>query len=59
MVVPKLYMVLPAYDEERNLPPLLANLEEFFTTLSQRGHDRQYIIVDDGSTDRTAEVVKG
>ena len=54
----KLYMVLPAYNEEENLPALFANLESVFSTLSLLGYEHQYVIVDDGSKDNTLEIIR-
>ena len=49
------WIILPAYNEERSLAPLLDRIEEAM------GDDQlpfQVIVVDDGSTDRTAEVAE-
>ncbi len=46
-------VVLPAYNEEKDLPALLARLRE---TLSNQPFGYRVIIVDDGSKDRTAEI---
>lgn len=51
-------MVLPAYNEAENLPALLANLEGVFARLAQLGHEREYVIVDDGSRDATPRVLQ-
>ena len=56
--VPKLFMVLPAYNEEAGLPSLLDNLESVFEILRRNGHQRSYVIVDDGSRDRTAAILQ-
>lgn len=50
-----LSIVIPAYNEEWRLPPTLLDMVDYFD-----GRDLNYeiIVVDDGSTDRTAEVVK-
>ncbi len=45
-------VVIPARDEERRLPALLASLA------SQRPRPDEVIVVDDGSTDSTAEVAR-
>jgi dolichol-phosphate mannosyltransferase len=48
-------IVLPAYNEEQDLPALLARIEE---TLSHQSFRYQVIVVDDGSKDRTAEIAR-
>lgn len=48
----RILVVLPAYDEEGGLPPLLASLER-----ALRDHDHETIVVDDGSRDGTARVL--
>jgi len=48
-------IVLPAYNEEQDLPALLARIEE---TLSDKSFRYQVIVVDDGSKDRTAEIAR-
>ena len=45
-------VIIPARNEEHNLPALLRSLA------SQSAKPRQIIVVDDGSTDRTAEVAR-
>jgi chlorobactene glucosyltransferase len=45
-------IVVPARDEERNIGPCLDGL------LAQQGIDVSIIVVDDGSTDRTGEVLE-
>ncbi len=48
-------IVLPAYNEEQDLPKLLARIEE---TLSNQSFRYQVIVVDDGSKDRTAAIAR-
>ena len=48
-------VTLPAYNEERTLPPLLDSLRE---AMEEGGLDYRVVIVNDGSTDATAEVAK-
>ena len=48
-----IWIVLPAYNEEAGLPLLLRRIDE---SLTDEGFDYQVVVVDDGSTDRTAEV---
>ena len=56
--LPKLYMVLPAYNEEASISALLENLETAFELLRSMGYRREYVIVDDGSRDGTASILK-
>jgi glycosyltransferase involved in cell wall biosynthesis len=51
----ELSIVIPAYNEERRLPRTLDRIRDFLQT--QR-RPAEIIVVDDGSTDRTAEVVQ-
>jgi dolichyl-phosphate beta-glucosyltransferase len=48
--------VIPAYNEERRLLPALQRVDEY---LSTRPYVSELVVVDDGSTDRTAELVRG
>ena len=49
-------VVIPAYNEEENIPILYEKLKKVLDSL---GEDYEIIFVDDGSTDRTYEVLKG
>ncbi len=51
----KIWIVLPAYNEERDLPALLQRIEE---ATEEAGLQFELLIVDDGSTDATAEVAE-
>lgn len=51
-VYPALSVIVPARNEERNLPSLLRSLER------QEPRPLEVLVVDDGSTDRTAEVAR-
>lgn len=51
----KTWIVLPAYNEERDLPSLLQRIDELADEASLHF---EVLIVDDGSTDRTAEVAE-
>ena len=52
---PKVRVVLPAYNEEEALSLFLGEVVE---TLTEADIDHEVIVVDDGSADRTAEVVR-
>lgn len=51
----QLSIVIPAYNEEERLPLTLDNIIEYLT-IHYRG-DYEILIADDGSTDRTTEIV--
>ena len=53
--VGKVFIVLPAYNEERGLPDLLHAIEQVFAI---NGRDYHIIVVDDASTDSTAEIAR-
>jgi dolichyl-phosphate beta-glucosyltransferase len=50
-----LSIVVPAYNEEWRLPPTLINMIDFF---DQMPFSYEVIVVDDGSTDATADIVR-
>jgi glycosyltransferase involved in cell wall biosynthesis len=54
-IAPKLSLFLPVYNEEENLPRLN---EKIFAAMAQLGHSFEVIYVDDGSTDRSLELLK-
>ena len=49
----RLWLLLPAYEEEENLPPLLADARDAFTAWAG-APDWGIVVVDDGSRDGTA-----
>jgi len=53
--VNKIAVVLPAYNEEKDLPTLLDNLH---TKLQKLPYEYTIVVVDDGSKDRTAEIAR-
>lgn len=53
----RLIVVLPAYNEEHTLPPLLARFRRLFKQLPAEA-DPIVIVVNDGSSDRTAEMAR-
>ena len=48
-----IFVVLPAYNEAKNLPSLLTKIQ---LTFAANGRDYHVIVVDDASTDDTAEI---
>ena len=53
--VGKIFVVLPAYNEAGGLPDLLDAIEQVFAI---NGRDYHIIVVDDASTDSTAEIAR-
>jgi dolichol-phosphate mannosyltransferase len=51
----KIKVVLPAYNEELALPPLLKRLDSAY---EEFGLNMEILVVNDGSTDKTAEVAR-
>ena len=49
-------VIFPVYNEAENLPALYLSLQD---TLLSRGESCEVIFVDDGSTDRSFEIIKG
>ena len=59
-IAPSLSVVVPAYNEYRRLPLTLMDMIDFLDLKSQDGSGFSYeiIVVDDGSSDETAEIVQ-
>lgn len=53
--IPDVSVLIPAYNEEGNIPELFARLDQALAQLDQTA---EVVIVDDGSTDGTAAVIK-
>ncbi len=51
----KICFILPAYNEEESLPPLLERIDAFYT---ETNIPMDVLVVNDGSKDQTAQVVK-
>lgn len=51
-----LSVIIPAYNEERRLPKTLEEIDKY---LRKQSYDYEIIVVNDGSKDKTAEVVRG
>lgn len=52
----KLFLVVPVYNEEENIPGFMTNANRIARELSQ--YEMTCLFVDDGSTDKTADVVR-
>jgi glycosyltransferase involved in cell wall biosynthesis len=52
---PELSLLIPLYNEEGNLEPLLDRVEEVMTAV---GKSYEVVLVDDGSTDRTVDLLR-
>lgn len=50
-----LWVLLPAYNEEDSLVPLLTKIDEAF---ARRGRPYRVVVVDDGSTDKTPRILE-
>jgi glycosyltransferase involved in cell wall biosynthesis len=48
-------VVIPAYNEGATFPSTLVKIAEYYSIYRASGYDFQYLIVDDGSTDETAD----
>jgi dolichyl-phosphate beta-glucosyltransferase len=55
---PALSIIIPAYNEERRLPRGLAAIRDYLAGRGLRPEQAEIIVVDDGSTDRTAAVAE-
>ena len=55
VVMMELSVVIPAYNEEQRILP---TVKKIHSLLSKQKHDFEIIVVDDGSTDRTKQVVE-
>ena len=51
-----LSVIIPAYNEEKKLPKTLEEIDKY---LSRQNYDYEILVVNDGSKDKTAEVVTG
>ncbi len=52
----RLSVVIPAFNEEKRLPATLESITDY---LCKRDYDAEILVVDDGSTDSTADLVRG
>jgi dolichyl-phosphate beta-glucosyltransferase len=56
--LPELSIIIPAFNEERRLPRGLAKIRDYLATRSLVGGQVEIIVVDDGSSDRTAAIAE-
>ena len=54
----QLSLVIPCYNEEESIPELLPKLDESIRTLEAAGHSVEIVLVDDGSRDKTPELLR-
>lgn len=54
-MLPETTIVIAAYNEENRLPDTLAKIRDY---LARTGQEAEIVVVDDGSTDNTADVVR-
>ncbi|MGH9744498.1 MAG: dolichyl-phosphate beta-glucosyltransferase [Candidatus Acidiferrales bacterium] len=55
---PDLSLIIPAYNEERRLPRGLAQIRDYLAARNLKSDEVEIIVVDDGSSDRTAALVE-
>jgi dolichyl-phosphate beta-glucosyltransferase len=56
--LPELSIVIPAYNEEKRLPRAFARIDKYFADPRNSPGNIEIIVVDDGSTDKTLEIVE-
>lgn len=52
----KISIVIPALNEERGIGPVLQEIP--ISTLNQMGYETEILVIDNGSTDRTAQIAR-
>jgi glycosyltransferase involved in cell wall biosynthesis len=56
--LPKLSIIIPAYNEEKRLARTLVRIRDYFANAQAKEEEIELIVVDDGSTDGTALVAQ-
>lgn len=56
----KVALVVPCYNEEENIPVFLETMKKSLLDIKEKGRDEEFffIFINDGSTDKTLEVIK-
>lgn len=54
----KISLVIPVHNEEGNVPIVYQEAKTVLETLKAKGYQYEIIFVNDGSTDRTLEILK-
>jgi glycosyltransferase involved in cell wall biosynthesis len=54
----KLHIIIPAYNEQNSIVKTIENLKEIKPELNKLGYGPYIFVVDDGSTDQTAELAR-
>ncbi len=54
----KITIVIPALDEEKNLPHLIPRFQNAAKSLLESGFQPELVLIDDGSTDQTSRIAK-
>lgn len=54
----KVILIIPAYNEEENILRTVASIEEFKQRQTLFSHQLDYVVINDGSTDKTKEILE-
>jgi len=54
----KIIITIPAYNEEKTLPKVISEIDETLLSLDYSKQQYKILVLDDGSTDKTAEVAR-
>ena len=54
----KVLLIIPAYNEEENILRTIASIETFKQEVTHFQHELDYVVINDGSTDRTKQILE-
>ncbi len=54
----KIALIIPAFNEAENLPVLFPRFRQVVASLEDKGYDAEMVVINDGSSDDTAEIAK-